>query len=105
MKRVAGPRFEPAESARPPRRPRGQEGSLLASRNASKRSTTALASQKHRWRGGVDLGTTWEQNRPDTRENDGAGPIRKQDESATSVSLALSAKPPSPVRFRAAPPL
>ena len=31
----------------------------------------------------IDLGTTWEQLRPNTRENGGAGPTSKQDESTT----------------------
>jgi hypothetical protein len=29
------------------------------------------------------LGTTWEQLRPNTGKNEGAGPTRKQDESTT----------------------
>jgi hypothetical protein len=51
------------------------------------------------------LGTTWEQLRPNSGENGGVGPTRKQDESTKIDVPALSAKPPSPVQIRAAPPI
>jgi hypothetical protein len=34
----------------------------------------------------ADVGTTWEHLRPNTRENEGAGPTRKQDESTRLTS-------------------
>jgi hypothetical protein len=50
------------------------------------------------------LGTIWEQQRPNTREKRGSGADQKAGRINKIDVPALSAKPPSPVQIRAAPP-